>query len=206
MLLTLICAALASSEAPEETAEPAPSFRSGALAPAGSPARLPPFSPSNTAQHAEDIALIQAAIDDYSRRASGVFVGEVLSTFHPGGQAVQGTEVMVSVSEVLRGSPGPLVQVHVPPAGAYVSGDPNTIPVDIVQGYHMLVFTDQHGEALENQALFFVEGGFLWRNKSPDAFVNPRNDREWSAVIDPGEDYLVYPLGMVRESVMQSSR
>ena len=104
------------------------------------------------------------------------------------------------VSEVIRGAPPSVVEVHVPPSGSYVRGDPDTAPVAIHSGYQMLVFVDEHGSAVASNALFLVDGGFIWRNKVPDVFLNPRIAGAWD-LADPSQDYLMASLPTVKEQL-----
>jgi hypothetical protein len=155
---------------------------------------------SNDEGAAEDAALIQQTIAKYSEAATRVFIGEVVGVYHPGGHAVQGTRVNMVVSEVIRGEVPSVLEVHVPPAGGYIPHDPLSAPTTIINGYKMLVFADKKGNAVASSALFLIEGGFIWRNKSPDVFLNPRASRDWD-LLDPSEDYLIADLSAVKDQI-----
>ena len=155
---------------------------------------------SNDAGVAEDAALLQETIAQYSDAASQVFIGEVVGVYHPGGHAVRGTRVNMVVSEVIRGDVPSVLEVHIPPAGSYIPNDPLSAPTTIINGYKMLVFTDKKGNAVASSALFLIDGGFIWRNKSPDVFLNPRASRDWD-LIDPSQDYLLADLSTVKEQL-----
>jgi len=155
---------------------------------------------SNDDGAAEDAALLQETIAQYNEAATQVFIGEVVGMYHPGGHAVQGTRVNMVVSEVIRGDVPSVLEVHVPPAGSYIPNDPLSAPTTIINGYKMLVFTDTRGNAVASSALFLIDGGFIWRNKSPDVFLNPRTNRDWD-LIDPSQDYLIANLSAIKDQI-----
>ena len=150
---------------------------------------------------AESAAQIQQTLDRYNEQADKVFIGEVVGVYHPGGHAVQGTRMSVMVSEVIRGKVPAIIEVHLPPAGGYIHGDPDTAPITILTGYQVLVFTDKRGQAVTSNALFLIEGGFIWRNKKPDAYLNPRIARDWAMLTDPSQDYLTASLSAVKQQL-----
>ena len=195
-----------------ETLEPstAPSaeavIEGAAAAPAGpslmEQARLNRLWLASNDGAAADAALLQDAIAQYSEAASSVFIGEVVGTYHPGGHAVQGTRVNMVVSEVIRGEVPSVLEVHIPPAGGYFPDDPLSAPTTLINGYSMLVFADKHGNAVASSALFLIEGGFIWRNKSPDVFLNPRTSRDWD-LNDPSQDYLIADLSQIKAQLQR---
>ena len=176
-----------------------------ALALAGVPSSpedaLPAFHASDADTHAIEVEMMAELLRRYSAEAEQVFVGRVLGMHHPYGDPYQGTTVTLEVKDVWRGHTLPVVDIFVPPEGDYVEGDPAPGPLSIVPGYTMLVFLDKRGEAIASNALFLVAGGFAWRNKSEDVFLAPARDREWIDTIDPSQDYVVYPLALIRSSV-----
>ena len=195
MLWMLWCAAQASEPTSEPVVEPAPAGPSYV-----EQARLNRMlAGGNDQLIAQDAALIQQTLDRYSSDAARVFIGEVVTAYHPFGHAVNGTTISVVVSEVLRGEVGSVVDVHIPPPGAYIHGHPETVPINIVTGYTVILFTDANNQAITSNAVFLVEGGFIWRNKSPDVFLNPRADRDWGELVDPSSDYLTSSLVAVRQ-------
>lgn len=149
---------------------------------------------------AQDAALLRQTIERYSARAEKVFIGEVVGMYHPGGHAINGTRVNIVVSEVIRGRVLSVTEIHIPPPGGYIDGVPDTAPVALMPGFQMLVFTDADGEAVASNAMFLVDGGFIWRNKEPDVFLNPRNLRDWD-LVDPSQDYLFTSLTAVRQQL-----
>lgn len=155
---------------------------------------------SNDDGAAADAALLQQTIAQYNEAATQVFIGEVVGVYHPGGHAVQGTRVNMVISEVIRGDVPSVFEIHVPPAGGYIPNDPLSAPTTIINGYKMLVFADKRGNAVASSSLFLIEGGFIWRNKSPDVFLNPRASRDWD-LLDPSQDYLIADLGTVKDQI-----
>jgi hypothetical protein len=149
---------------------------------------------------AQDAQRLERTIADYSARAERVFIGEVVGVYHPGGQAIRGTQVSLVVSEVIRGKVPSVVEIHIPPPGAYIAGDPETAPVSPERGFQVLVFTDADGEAITSNALFLIDGGFIWRNKAPDVVLNPRAQGDWD-LKDPSRDYLVASLSAVKQQL-----
>ncbi|MDG1482781.1 MAG: hypothetical protein P8R54_24530 [Myxococcota bacterium] len=155
---------------------------------------------SDDAEIAQDAALLQQTLDEYSAHAENVFIGEVVNMYHPGGHAINGTQVNIVVSEVIRGEVSSVTEIHVPPPGGYVDGVPDTAPIAIMPGFQMLVFTNADGETVTSNAMFLIDGGFIWRNKAPDVFLNPRNLRDWD-LVDPSRDYLFTSLTAVRQQL-----
>ncbi len=127
-------------------------------------------------------------------------IGEVVNMYHPGGHAVNGTQVNLVVSEVIRGEVSSVTEIHVPPPGGYVDGVPDPAPLSVMPGFQMLVFTNSDGATVTSNAMFLVDGGFIWRNKAPDVFLNPRNLRDWD-LVDPSRDYLFTSRTAVRQQL-----
>ena len=153
-----------------------------------------------------DAAYLSQLLDEYSSRAEQVFIGEIVHMYHPSGHEAGGTRLGMLVSEVLRGEVPVLAEVDLPPSGGYIDGDLATAPVRPVLGYQVLVFTDADGDVLTSNALFLVEGGFIWRNKEPDVFLNPRIQQDWGELMDPSRDYLFGSLTAVRQALVSQDR
>jgi hypothetical protein len=149
---------------------------------------------------AQNAAILQQALEEYSANAENVFIGEVVNMYHPGGHAINGTQVNLVVSEVIRGEVPSVTEIHVPPPGRYIDGAPDTAPIAIMTGFQMLVFTNADGETVTSNAMFLIDGGFIWRNKEPDVFLNPRNQRDWD-LVDPSKHYLFASLTEVRQQL-----
>jgi len=132
-------------------------------------------------------------ITRYQDRCHDIFVGEVLGVFNSE-DPQHGDRVTFMVYEVFQGTPSTVIDVQLPAQRPYTPGDPDSAPITVIPGYQMLVFADRYGQAVSSNSLFLVEGGFAWRNKRPEVFLNPRTDREWVELVDPSTDYVVFSL------------
>ena len=76
----------------------------------------------------------------------------------------------------------------------------------LIEGYRLLVFLDSNDTVIDGQGLFFLEGGFAWRNRTEDVFLRPSVDRVWTEGIDPTEDYIAFPMARLRDEATQPQR
>jgi len=128
-------------------------------------------------------------LSGYSKEAHTVVIGEVLAS--------STNFVSLDVEEVLRG------RVRGPIDARLVSTSSGEVPTT-ANGYRILVFLDEDGWVIDNNAMFFVEGGYVWRNREAHTFFRPRSDRDWVDNIDPREDYTVFAIDDVRNNVENS--
>ncbi|MFT4977603.1 MAG: hypothetical protein ACI8S6_003510 [Myxococcota bacterium] len=162
---------------------------------------MPDFVPSNAAAEAQEASAMSVLLDTYIERAEVIFVGEVLSASHPHNNPIHGTRAIFTVKERISGDVSSVMDVLIPPVGDYFDADPFPVPIAAVSGYTMLVFVDGDGNAIAHNALFLVEGGYAWRAKRADVFLDPIRDRLWTESIDPSRDYVLSPIEQVRQQV-----
>jgi hypothetical protein len=142
-----------------------------------------------------------AMMADYMQRADSVLVGQIVAV--RGDPSVLGQQEIATllVKERLRGSAVGLVEFTVP-----LQRHAGRIQPSLIEGYEMLIFLDNSGQLLDGEGLFFLEGGFAWRNRTNRVFLRPSIDRIWSDSIDPTEDYVTFPLAILRGQVSETSR
>ena len=142
-----------------------------------------------------------AMMADYMQRADSVFIGRIVAV--RGDPSVQGHQQIATllIQERLRGKAVGLVEFSVPLQRHAGRSQPA-----LIEGYQMLIFLDDAGRLLDDEGLFFVEGGFAWRNRTDRVFLRPSVDRIWSEDIDPTADYVTFPLAIVRTQVTDSGR
>lgn len=162
---------------------------------------IPEFTQSNSEQEANEADLMAALIDEYARNSSGIFIGEVISTSYVNNNELQGTQAIFAIQERIRGDVPGIMDVFIPPVGNYFTNDPFPTPMTAVAGDRMVVFVNQKGEAIAHNSLFLLSGGYAWRTKRAEVFLNPLRDRYWTDAIDPSRDYVLVELNQIREQV-----
>lgn len=139
----------------------------------------------------------------YGHQAREVLIGKVLSASL---QDSGSERVVLDVQRSLRGRPGPVVEFIVPHTDGIDDGidDVELVKARVVEGYRVLVYLDAARYLVEGNALFVVEGGYVWRNKRQSVFLRPRSDRVWIDQIDPSPNYVVFSLDEI-EQAMQTT-
>lgn len=136
----------------------------------------------------------------YGQCAQEVAIGRVLATTpEPSGAEM----VLLEVEEGLRGDPDRIVEFRVPPSERL--DDMEMIRPPVVPGYRVLVYLDAARSLVDGNAMYFVEGGHVWRNKRLAVFLRPGADRVWIDNIDPSANYVVFSLDEVRQALRTHS-
>ena len=138
---------------------------------------------------------------DYLERARTVVVGTVVAVRSDPNVLGQQEIATLIIEERLRGRPVGLVEFSVP-----LQRHTGRIQPALIEGYQLLVFLDSTGALLDGEGLFFLEGGFAWRNRSERVFLRPSLDRVWENSIDPTQDYIAFPVTVLRSQVTNSNQ
>ena len=143
----------------------------------------------------------EAMMADYMQRADSVLIGQIVAV--RGDPSVLGQQEIATllIKERLRGRSVGLVEFTVP-----LQRHVGRVQPSLIEGYEMLIFLDKSGQLLDGEGLFFLEGGFAWRNRTDRVFLRPSIDRIWDDSIDPTEDYVTFPLAILRSQVTEGSR
>ena len=163
--------------------------------------KMPEFTPSDREAEALEASMMSSLLDAYIDRADTIVVAEVVSASYLNNEKVRGTRAIVTVQERIKGAPSSILDVTIPPEGDYFDADPYKVPMSAVPGYTMLLFLDDDGDLIAHNALFLVDGGFVWRAKRSSVFLKPVRDRLWTDSIDPTGDYVILPLAQIRQQV-----
>jgi hypothetical protein len=140
-----------------------------------------------------------AELATFARLTTSALRGEVLTSRSEFVDGVRLEVLTMLVSETLRGPrrPGDVLELRVPLRGA-MSGELSDT-YRSVQGYEILIFVDDSGYMVHEDAMYVMEGGFGFRARDPDHLLRPRMDHDWVRSIDPVEDYSVVTIHQVRE-------
>ena len=141
---------------------------------------------------AAEQALATAQLERYCDAAQVVMIGQVLTVFEQDNEQ----QVSLLIKEKLKGRPRGVMDIEIP--APIVTTDPTRIYPRVVEGYTMLVFLNRQGRLIEGNSLFLVQGGHAWRNKRPEAFLQPSSNRDWVEQVDPAQDYIVFSLDQIR--------
>jgi hypothetical protein len=146
---------------------------------------------------AEDDAMMA----DYLDRARTVVVGRVIAV-RPDPTVLGQQEIAtLLIEERLRGRAVGLVEFSVP-----LQRQAGRIQPAIIEGYRLLIFLDEADALVDGEGVFFLEGGFAWRNRTDKVFLRPSLDRVWSDSIDPTEDYITFPMAVLRARITDTGR
>ena len=152
----------------------------------------------------EQSLLLHGALQKYLKESKEIFIGELRdvrpmrSTFGFDNMA------LFEVHSWLRGSEESLtVERSLPYRAPYAFGNPMSIRPVLIKGYKLLVFVDKYGAIVDGNALFVVVDGHVFRNKTPEVFLNPKYDRVWNFG-NPHDDYLIYSLYDIEASVRRN--
>ena len=140
----------------------------------------------------------EADLLEYAQTAKTVVIGRVLTSRLEAGFPDELVEM--SVEESLRGEIGGIITIRVPRFASEDTEDGLT-PSAVVEGYRLLAFLDPSGTIVGGDALFYVEAGYAFRNRSPEVFIRPRSDRDWISEIDPSDDYVVYSVDNIQSTL-----
>ena len=144
-----------------------------------------------------DIELIESTLKRYAIGSRYVIIGEIVTLRNLESNLGLDREAEVIVKEWIRGEGVSPQTIFIPHNAPFVEGAWETVPGKVVRGYPVLIFLDNQGRVLEGNAIFYLDGENLWRNKRPTLFLNPRYDREWVQQ-NPYDDYLVIPMSRVK--------
>ena len=155
--------------------------------------------------HSEMYALLRAGDEtmmlDYLDRAHTIVVGQVVAVRPDPSVLGQQEIATLLIEERLRGRSVGLVEFSVP-----LHRRSGRVQPTLIEGYQVLIFLDNTGALLDGEGLFFLEGGFAWRNRSNRVFLKPTLDRVWSDSIDPTEDYITFPIAVIRSRVTENPK
>lgn len=136
-------------------------------------------------------------MDGYLQRATTIAIGQVVAV-RPGSFGNREVATLL-IEEPLRGEQVGLVEFTVPQ-----KPQAGRIQPSVIEGYQLLVFLDSNNTLLDDEGLFFLEGGFAWRNRTDRVFLRPSVDRVWAEGIDPTEDYVTFPVSTLRDEMLMS--
>ena len=136
---------------------------------------------------------------DYLERASTIAIGQVVAV-RPDSFGNREVATLL-IEEPLRGDRVGLVEFTVPQ-----KPQAGRIQPSVIEGYQLLVFLDSNNTLLDDEGLFFIEGGFAWRNRTDRVFLRPSVDRVWEEGIDPTEDYVTFPMSTLRDEMVTPER
>ncbi|MDG1478952.1 MAG: hypothetical protein P8R54_05140 [Myxococcota bacterium] len=139
----------------------------------------------------------EAMMDGYLQRATTIAIGQVVAV-RPGSFGNREVATLL-IEEPLRGEQVGLVEFTVPQ-----KPQAGRIQPSVIEGYQLLVFLDSNNTLLDDEGLFFLEGGFAWRNRTDRVFLRPSVDRVWAEGIDPTEDYVTFPVSTLRDEMLMS--
>jgi hypothetical protein len=144
----------------------------------------------------EVLALEQAQADAqllrYCAKTQSVFIAQVLSVFEVNNEQ----RVSLLIEERIHGRARGVIDIRIP--APIATDDPTRIYPRVVEGYKMVVFLSRQGTLIEGNSLFLYQGGFAWRNKRPDAFLQPSSNQDWVEQVDPSQDYIVFSMDQIR--------
>ena len=136
----------------------------------------------------------------YVEQASLIILARVVAT-RPDTDAFGESEIAtLFIEEQFRGDQVGLTEIRVP----LVRSDSRE-QSSLIEGYRLLLFLDGSNNIVEGDAVFFVEGGHVWRNRRDDVFVRPSADRTWDNEMDPSADYVSLSLDEVRTAAQTRS-
>lgn len=140
----------------------------------------------------------RALLARYAAQAETVVVGEVVAV-RPDTASFGLAEIAtILIEERFRGDAVGVTEFRAP-----LGTDDDRKKSTIIQGYRLLLFLDRSDNVIDGEAMFFVEGGHIWRNRSADVFFRPSADRAWDSLVDPQEDYVTLSLDEVRTAASQ---
>ncbi len=140
----------------------------------------------------------EAMLQDYLSRSQSVVIGTVIA-IRPDVTAAGNLQIAsVLIEERLRGSAVGVVDFSVP-----LDRRDGRINPTLIEGYRLLVFLDASNALVAGDGLFFVEGGFAWRNRRENIFFRPSVDRVWVDEIDPTQDYITLSIEAIRSSAVE---
>jgi len=149
---------------------------------------------TNEILRAQDNDMLDAFVDN----ATTIVLGRVVDIPHSRFQRQPFATIIIE--ESLRGEAQGSIELEYPLEHGL---DPP--PTSLVEGYTLLIFLDEHGHLLDGDGLFFIEGGFAWRNRRESVFLRPTLDRVWVEDIDPTHDYICFQLSRIR-SLLKTTR
>lgn len=134
-------------------------------------------------------------LNRYVEESSSIIVARVVAT-RPDSDAFGESEIATLFIEAqYRGDMVGLTEVRVP----LIRSDSRE-QSSLIEGYRLLLFLDGSNNIVEGDAVFFIEGGYAWRNRRSDVFVRPSADRTWDNEINPSADYVSLSLAEVQEA------
>lgn len=140
----------------------------------------------------------RALLARYAQEAETVVVGEVVAV-RPDMASFGLAEIAtILIDERFRGDVVGIAEFRVP-----LGPEADRTRMGIIEGYQLLIFLDRSDSVIDGEAMFFVEGGHIWRNRSADVFFRPSADRSWDSLVDPQEDYVTLSLEEVRVAASQ---
>jgi hypothetical protein len=148
-------------------------------------------SPDSAALWEADRALLA----HYAKSADTVIVGRIVATRPDWEVFGEGQIATVLIEERIIGDAVGLVEFRVPLVREAGSSRPA-----LIDGYRLLLFLDSSDNVVDGAAVFFVEGGHVWRNRRDEVFLRPSIDRAWASEMDPLDDYVSLSLEEVRHA------
>ena len=160
------------------------------------------------AQHSpsvDDKKLVREMLDRYARASNRVLVGEIVNTRSTEENGGNDRVADVQVEYWVRGEGIEFITVTIPYNAPFIPGDADTVPGKAVLGYRVMIFIDSNDRVLNGNAIFYMDDKFLWRNKRPQLFLNPRFDREWASK-NPYLDYIIIPRDEVETALLRTQQ
>ena len=131
-----------------------------------------------------------------SVQAEDVLIGRIMTSR----STLLGEQIVtLEIERSLRGDSVGIIEFMVQKAEDLQ--DPLAVPTRIVRGYRVLVYLDRERTLVAGNALYFLQGGYAWRNKRSSLFLSPFADRVWVDNIDPRRHYIVFDMGEVDQAL-----
>ena len=149
---------------------------------------LVPYETIDTETLEADQALGALQLARYCEEAHSVVIAEVIQVY----QQNQDQQVSLMIEEQLRGRTRGVIDIEIGMPSP--TDDPTRIYPLVANDYRVLVFTDRRGRLIEGNSLFLLQGGYAWRNKRHDTFLEPAANQDWVSHMDPAQDYLMFSM------------
>jgi hypothetical protein len=157
------------------------------------------FETEDIEEAAVDWAEAREHLREQARGATGIYIGEVLTSRDSFGARGFSEVVSLLVMESVRGpaSAGDVFEFAIPREAAVV--DKQLARPSATGGARVLVLVGPDGDLVGGEAMYVWEGGFFWKNQRPSLMQRPSLDRDWVTQMDPQSGWASFSLEEIRE-------